>query len=392
MKINHVISSLSASSGGPARSVPLLCSALAEYADIGISTIQSNDEVTVCDAISVYSFDKSYTNLPIGCSVGLNEHLRKTDCDVINAHGLWLMSSHYAVNSASKLNLPVVISPRGMLEPGALQFSKWKKKISGWLWQNKDLHKATCIHVTSQMEADNCRRYGLKKPIAIVPNGINLDGYPLKYNLRNTEQKRTLLFLSRIHPKKGLIYLLEAWAQLKKFHDDWQLVIAGNDDGGHEAELKQVASRLNLLWADTTTEIIESNISIFFAGPLFGSAKVNAYQDADLFVLPTLSENFGMVIPEALACGTPVITTKGAPWHELSITDSGWWIDIGVEPLIECLQEALATSNADLYLKGLRGRRLVEENYSIDSIARQMMLVYEWLVNGRQAPSSVRFD
>ncbi|APG25676.1 hypothetical protein A7E75_12135 [Syntrophotalea acetylenica] len=313
-----------------------------------------------------------------------------------------------------------------MLEPGALQFSRWKKQLAGWLWQNRDLQRSTCIHVTSPMEADNCRKYGLKNPIAVVPNGIDLDEYSLKGSLfpkdgreagkesvltslkTSTIQKRKLLFLSRIHPKKGLTYLLEAWAQLKPFHDEWQLVIAGNDDGGHEAALKRLASKLKLRWIESFNQstdnrnftsknnTLESDINveealIVFAGPLFGDEKVKAYQDADLFVLPTLSENFGMVVPEALACGTPVITTKGAPWHELTETESGWWIEVGTEPLRACLHEALAKSTVELNEMGLRGRKLVEDNYSIASVAKQMMQVYEWCLTQKNPPKYMSF-
>lgn len=404
MKINHVIPSLSASSGGPARSVPLVCHALSQYADIEISTIQSDDQVSVPNSVTVHAFAQTLHS-PLRASKGLRQHLLTADYDVLNAHGLWQLPTHYAVKSALSREKPLVITPRGMLEPGALQFSHWKKHLSGWLWQNRDLHRATCIHATSQMEADNCRRYGLKNPIAVVPNGIDLSEYPLKQEGRtflsdhSSGEKRQLLFLSRIHPKKGLCHLLEAWAQLPHVHGEWQLVIAGSDDGGHEDELKKMATDLQLDWSDCVdnpqrqVSIIGSHLStssLHFPGALFGDDKLRAYQEAELFVLPTLSENFGMVIPEALACGTPVITTKGAPWSELETTGSGWWIDVGTDPLKDCLEQALRCSSEELRQMGAGGRKLVEEHYSIDSVAQQMMSIYEWCISSGMPPSCLQ--
>jgi glycosyltransferase involved in cell wall biosynthesis len=418
MKVIHVIQTLSANSGGPARSVPLLCEALSKYAEIEIATIASDDAVETAELYTVNSFPSSQNYLPLGCSTNLNQYLLQADVALFNAHGLWLMATHYAVKAAIIQKKPVIITPRGMLEPAALNFSYWKKKLAGWLWQNRDLRLASCIHATSQMEADNCRRYGLKNPIAIVPNGINLSEYPLKSRvekllinngidvveeaprtavnqneqvviLNKSPEKKTLLFLSRIHAKKGLPYLLEAWALLTLHHTEWQLVIAGNDDGEHEAELKHYATKLGINWA---TERNDESASLYFPGPLFGSDKITAYHDADLFVLPTLSENFGMVIAEALACGTPVITTKGAPWQGLETAEAGWWIDLGTDALKKSLESAFLKTPEELHKMGLQGRKLINDNYSIESVALQMMQVYHWCVSGENPPETIQFN
>jgi glycosyltransferase involved in cell wall biosynthesis len=426
MKINHVISSIDRNAGGTSTCLATLCNALAEYTEININSLASADPLILDDRVRCSFFEPKWSLMPIVCSSALADKLNSVAADVFHAHGLWEMPTRYAIATANKRNIPIIVSPHGMLEPGALQFSRWKKRLAGWTWQNRDLDKANCIHVTSQMEAQNCRKYGLKNPVAIIPNGINLAEFPLKRSLitkwhngslkehvltrikPTIKQKRTLLFLSRIHPIKGLINLLTAWMQLEQFHAEWQLVIAGNDDGEHETELKLLASKLNLRWSEgggpktdcTNFELRTKNREVraegqgavvVFEGPLFGDAKLKAYQEADLFVLPTFSENFGVVVLEALACGTPVITTKGAPWQELTETEAGWWIDIGSQPLRECLQEALAKSTVELNEMGLRGRKLIEDNYSMDSVAKQMMQVYEWCVSKKNPPGCMRF-
>ncbi|MFT5716079.1 MAG: glycosyltransferase involved in cell wall biosynthesis [Oleiphilaceae bacterium] len=402
MDINHIIDSIDSNAGGTSSCLASLSEALSPFAKNTIRSIKSICPLDIDKSVIVDLYNRSFKYLPLGCSNDLNRALKDSSSDIFHAHGLWQMSTHYAVINGCKNNIPVLISPHGMLEPGALQFSRWKKQVAGWLWQNQDLRRASCIHVTSQMEADNCRIYGLKNPIAIVPNGINLVDYPLKravdsvsdsagqYNISEfIQEKRTLLFLSRIHGKKGLTHLLEAWAQLPQFHSTWQVVIAGNDDGGHEADLKKMASRLGIKWS---TERMNKTATLYFPGPLFGDAKIAAYHEADLFVLPTLSENFGMVVAEALACGTPVLTTKGAPWKELDNTNSGWWIDIGTESLKTSLQDAFLKTPEELIEMGLRGRALINDYYSIESVAKKMMSVYKWCLSGENTPVFVQFD
>jgi glycosyltransferase involved in cell wall biosynthesis len=264
-----------------------------------------------------------------------------------------------------------------MLEPWALNAGKCKKKLALWLYQNNDLSKAACLHATAQLEADNIRKIGFKNPIAVIPNGIEIPEVQLQ-GRKNRQGKRTLLFLSRIHYKKGIELLIEAWSRLdKSLRNDWHINIAGNGEEAYVASLQQLIKSKNL----------ETEITII--GPRFGSDKVKEYQQADLFVLPTYSENFGIVIAEALAYGVPVITTKGSPWEELNTCNAGWWIEIGVEPLVQTLKKALQISDFERLKMGQNGRKLVEENYSIETVAKRMRQLYEWILMDGEKPEFV---
>src|SRR5205085_10693564 len=219
------------------------------------------------------------------------------------------------------------------------------------LWEHENLRRARSLRVTSEEELKSVRSFGLKNPVALIPNGIDVSDFenlPARAEgeslLPITKDKRVLLFLSRVHPKKGLDLLLKAWRALGEERRDWLLVIAGPDQLGHAAELKRLAEEANL------------KDSVAFAGALFGQAKLAAYALADLFVLPSYSENFGVAIAEALAAGLPVIATKRTPWRGLKGHGCGWWVESSVETLADTLREALSLSQPELAAMGAKGR------------------------------------
>ena len=188
---------------------------------------------------------------------------------------------------------------------------------------------------------------------------------------------RTLLFLSRIHPTKAIDRLLAAWAQLQTRHPDWRLVIAGRGEVAHVEEVEALAKTLGV-------DRVE------FPGPLFGDAKAQAYSGADLFVLPTHSENFGMVVAEALAHGCPAVVSRGAPWAGLETEGCGWWVDNSVESLVAALDAAMHSPPEQLAAMGLRGRAWMERDYGWAAIGQKMDAAYRWLVNGGERPAWVR--
>jgi len=375
MDILHLVSSIDLSTGGPSKSV----------SDLALNQSQIGHKVAIFTKATPSPYLKKSPNPNLKLNFienksfkqALNEYLKNNQVGLLHGHGIWQMPVHHMSHLARMKNIPYIITPRGMLEPWALNAGKWKKKLALILYQRQDLAKATCIHATAQMEAENIRNLGFKNPIAVIPNGINISEFPLKPQVAKKE-KLTILFLSRIHPNKGIELLVEAWQQLDKtLRQNWRVEIAGN---GEERYITSLQNLIDVKGLINEIKIID---------PQFGEAKLAAYHRADLFVLPTYSENFGIVVAEALACGVPVITTKGTPWEELNTCNAGWWTNIGVQPLVEVLQEALQLPEEQRIQMGLNGRKLVEEKYSIEAVAQQMIQLYKWILHGGEKPDFI---
>jgi glycosyltransferase involved in cell wall biosynthesis len=265
--------------------------------------------------------------------------------------------------------------------------SRLKKWLAWILYEQQNLNCATLFHATSVEEVKSIRCLGFKQSIAMIPNGVRLplmnqDLYRegLTQAFPELSNKRWLLFLSRIHPKKGIDNLLIVWQKLVRKFPDWHLIIAGPDLIGYQKELEHLSTELSLD-ANTT-----------FTGMLTGEKKDIALANAELFVLPTHSENFGIAIAEALAHQVPVVTTKGAPWSDLVTHECGWWIDNSQGALESALTEGMQISSQTRMEMGLRGRKLIENKYSWESIAREMVNVYEWLLNNGPTPHCIQLD
>jgi glycosyltransferase involved in cell wall biosynthesis len=293
---------------------------------------------------------------------------------IIHTHGLWRMPNIYAAVAASRTGNHLIVSPRGMLGKAALQFSALEKKLFWALAQGRAIRAATCLHATSRQEYDDIRAFGLDTPVAIIPNGIDVPEARLKQP--KIGRFRTLLYLGRLHPKKGLGHLLDAWELIQDRHPDWQLDIVGPIDSDYAEAL-----RARIVSNGTTRARL--------VGPVFGEDKLKVYREADLFVLPTLNENFAMTVAEALAQGTPVISTKGAPWGGLVSQGCGWWIDHGAEPLAATLDEAMGKSAKHLADMGEVGRTWMLRDFNWTAMAESMRSVYRWLSEGEACPPCV---
>jgi glycosyltransferase involved in cell wall biosynthesis len=387
LRVVQVIAGLEAEHGGPSYSVPRLCEALAAAgARVTLLSVAAAESPMI--GLSEGSFDQrryvwDYAQVPglrsLRLSSGLANELSRTasKTDVIHNHGLWLMPNVHSARAATRAKAPLVVSPRGMLSPEALEFSRFKKRVFWTLLQGAAVRRAACLHATSESEFEEIKQFGLRNPVAIVPNGIDLPD--LDNSVEPKKSDRTLLSLGRIHPKKGIDRLLHAWAFVEQTHPDWHLRIVGPSENGYAARLASLGANLGL-----------RRISI--EGPIYGHDRLSAYRDADLFVLPTLNENFGLSVAEALAAGTPVISTVGAPWQGLETEGCGWWVDQGIEPLAAALSRAMALPRAVLRAMGTKGRAWMERDFSWNRASREMAGVYRWLSGRGNPPSCVRFE
>ncbi len=304
--------------------------------------------------------------------------------DVVHPQFLWTYASRCNLEHSRRHGTPYVISPRGMLDPWALRRSGWKKALARRLFEGAHLSRAGCLHALCEEELHSVRRLGLRNPVCVIPNGVDLpelangaeqNGSP------SAARRKTLLYLGRIHPKKGLAHLLRAWRGLRQRGfaplREWTAVIAGWDQAGHATELATLAAELGI--AD----------DVRFAGPLFGDAKDAAFRSADAVVLPSLSEGLPMVALEAWSYGKPVLMTPQCNLPEGVAVEAA----IAVQPDAESLADGLATlltaSDEQRTAMGRRGLELVRQRFTWSKAAGEMAAVYRWLVGGGATPSCI---
>lgn len=393
MRIAHVTGSISRVGAGVSKVVRDLAEAQTSNGDtIHIFTLL--DYFTHIDQPNQKDITVSAFPVTLSPRFGYSRSLQKAlsehagSVDIIHMHGLWMYPNWAAGNVARKSATPYIISPHGMLDFRSLRLKKWKKQIARFAYEDKNFKYAACLHACSEMEADHIRNFGYTGPIAIIPSGVALSELqhppsitPSKkisfQNCPPLSNKKIILYLSRLHEQKGLHFLLEAWQSIYRNFPDWYLVIAGDGEPAYVADLQKKVRETGL--ADSVT----------LKGPVHGDDKWDLMKKADIFVLPSYSENFGLVVAEALACGVPVITTKGVPWADLETEDCGWWIDVGAKPLKECLIHALGLSKGKLSSLGRNGRKLVESKYTITSSANKMDETYKWIIMGGSPPECI---
>ncbi|OHB76979.1 MAG: hypothetical protein A2Z25_02645 [Planctomycetes bacterium RBG_16_55_9] len=321
-------------------------------------------------------------------SAGLRKHVWQMAPDVIHTHGIWMYPAMVASQVARRKGIRLVVSPHGMLDSWALKNAAWKKKIAGWLYENRNLRSAACIHALCESEYQSIRAYGLKNPVAIIPNGVDQPNLQAGQKVtqpwepRVDADKNVMLFLGRIHPKKGLENLIRAWGILKdrklKELEQWHLVIAGWSQGGHENDLKRLTNEMNL------------GADVSFAGPLYDSAKDAALRAARAFILPSFSEGLPMAVLEAWAYRLPVIMTRECNIPEGFEADAALDIRPDVESITEGLMGFLCLSESEREQMGRNGLELVRSRYSWPKIAAQMVDVYKWVLGQSPKPECVR--
>lgn len=376
-RVIHVVPGISREASGPSYSVVRLCQSLQECGnDVRLFTLDYGPVVLPMPFIEVFPVCNILPRLGFSKEMRRRLHDEADQAEIIHNHSLWMMPNVYPGWATRGKSCQLVISPRGTLSAWALHRSANFKRIFWYLFQHSAIRHASCFHVTADSEYQQVREAGLKsQPICVVPNGVDIP----KYSPKRNEGPRKLLFLGRIHPTKGIDILLKAWQAVWTHFPDWELHIVGPDSGGYLNKMRLLADELHAG-------------RVFFQGPFYGAAKWQLYSDAELFVLPTNSENFGMSVAEALASGTPAIVTTGAPWAGLLEQRSGWWIDAGIDPLIACMEEALAQSPESLTSRGQAGRDWMIRDFSWQRVGMMMHQTYQWLLAGGTAPDWIRLD
>ena len=420
MKVAMTTGSLSRNAGGLFESVRAMGKGLSELG-VGVSVYGLRDQNWERDEeewepLSARAF--SFVGpRALAWSPDMDAALDEAHPDLVALQGLWQYSSIATRRQWRRNGTPYVISPRGMLDKWALANSRWKKVLAAWVFENAVLRDAACLHALCESEADAMRAYGLRQRIEVVPNGVELVDL---LTTEHTERRRMLLFLGRIHPKKGLVGALRAWADIQNSKSkiqnskQWQFVIAGWNQGGHEAELKALCAELGLRMADRGALMEEQNspatsysppvtapdvhlldsgrstldsAEVLFFGPAFGEEKDALLRSADAFILPSFSEGLPMSVLEAWSYGLPVVMTpecnlpegfaKQAALEirsgEGSFQGSDFSFQHGLRALLEM-------SGAERGSMGMRGRRLVEDRFTWPKVAEQMKEVYESLL------------
>lgn len=349
LRVLHVISSLHEDQGGPARSVPQLALALAE----------TSTEVAVWSnrplphsLPDLGDRDTSKLRIEAGSPSALIDHFRP---HLVHDHGIWLPFHHRVAALCNRRGLPRIVSPHGMLKVWAMRQKRLKKMTAWHLYQRSDLQSAVALHATAKEEEAELRMLGLSVPTVIVPNGVHV---PPWRERMDGGGERTMLFLGRLHEVKGLDLLVEAWRRVQP--SNWRMRVVGPDEGGYRSYLQQLIDQAGL----------QSTWSI--NGPAVGAEKWAALAKADVLILPSHSENFGIVVAEALAAGVPVIATTNTPWSGLHTHECGWQVPTTVDGLEQALREGTSTSFEQRAAMGRRGRQWVERAFSWPAIAATM--------------------
>ena len=375
MKILHTIPGLDVSSGGPTTCTYNLLKGLrANQVEADVLTFKSkNEKAKIIGNDSFIKLVEDDAIAPLLFSQNFNQYLKcNQDYDLYHANALWTLPSHMTIKTAQRYNKPVVLAPHGMLYPQALQVSKWKKDLIYRIFQKSDLQKVDCLQATCMEEVKHIRSLNIQTPVAIIPNCLNLN---LDCTQRLTKNnKRRFGFIGRLHPIKNIHHLLACWKNIESYTKESELIIIGNGDTDYEIQLKKyvIDHKLN---------------NITFTGFIEQDLLKQLVPQFDYLVLPSKSENFGMVVPEALSQGVPVLASKGTPWEELNTHQCGWWFN--QNELTDTLIKAIQLPESNRVEMGKRGMRLVKDKYSMKEVSLQMKQLYSWILTKENKPGFV---
>lgn len=287
------------------------------------------------------------------------------EADVIHGHGFYVATNWLFGTRARKNGKSLVYHPHGFFEPWILNRSRFKKKLAHSLFETRNFEAARLWRALTNKEADQIRRQGVTAPIIVAPNGIRLEPFDNVAPSKQAKKRKRLLFLGRLHPKKGIDLLLQSWATLREQHPDWEIIVAGPDEGGYLATLQELVTRLNL------------QDSVSFPGSVTGSEKVRLFKSADLFALTSHSEGFSVAVLESMACRIPVLLTIPCNFPELAAEGGGWECAPTAEEVKKTLAAALNASDEERCQRGELGRKLVEKRYTWPAIAKTILQATE---------------
>lgn len=361
MKIIHYIPSIDRMAGGISTYMQVLAKPLGTMAEVHIMTHASENPLPMenCKVHDIPRY-RPFSGVWKKTVVDLLDSVRP---DIVHVNCCWTPDCAMIQRLAQKRGYKVVLTPHGMLEPWIIKRHYWTRKVPAlWLYQKAAVQRANCVQATAESERDNLLKLGYNSNIKVVRLGIDAESIEMK---RSWKKSRQILFLSRVHVKKGINFLVEAADVLRNELQGYKILVAGEGNADY-------VEAMNRMICDRGLQDIVKLI-----GGVYGDEKWRLFQTSDFFVLPTHSENFGLAIAESLASGTPVITTVGTPWNDLNDTNSGAWIEIGTQPLTDTLRKFLALSDEELETMGRNGRKLIETKYSAHVMAEQMMEVYK---------------
>lgn len=364
------------SSGGPTTCTHDLLEGISAIND-GVKLLTFNDSSNIAGS------GKPWLKLvdpdgitPLMISRNFKQALCSEEYDIYHCNALWLYSNHITCKIARDKHKPYIISTHGMLYPTALKIKPWKKWPMMKLWFHNDIMKATCIHATCEEERDYVRKFGYKGPIAVIPNPVVVP--PNILCKQNISERKSIGFLGRLHPIKKVENLIYAMDLVRKKHSiDFTLEIIGKGSVEYERYLRSIVEKLGL------------NENVNFVGFLTGDIKYHKLSEMWALFVPSEQENFGMIVPEALVCGTPVYASLGTPWRELRTHNCGWWEDNSPSTIASIIEALFSKTKAELLTMGKSGRNLVLGKYEQHIVAKMMVDLYSWILNKKAKPEFV---
>lgn len=385
MKILHTVSGIWEHTGGPAEVIPLLCEHMVlNNAEVSLATLSGPLSKTAkrCSSqgVRLYTYPVFMRQSPWysrAIKKGLNQLI--ADADIVHGNGMWEYTNWITAQISLREKKPYLMSFHGSI----INYGSWrlKHRIAWKFLDGIYVKKAACLHACTDVELSFIRSLGLQNPVAVIPNGIELwdsiSPDAARQLIPEFPVGKNFLYISRIHPQKGIFDLLKSWKSLLDPNSDWYLTIAGPGDPGNIRMLR---------------DFIESNrmqSRTKYLGPLDGEQRTAAYHLADVVVLPSHTENFGLVVGEALACQKPIITTTRVPWPEIVNRKCGWWIEPGVESLTNVLRDVMTINDGGMKEMGRRGKELIISNYTWPKVADMMLDVYKWILGGGAPPMHV---